>query len=239
MLFRNQRDRTNREEVIMLLTPHIIKDDAAVDRLSKEELRLADQLRVGNRKGMMPWGRQRMAESEYEKALAEYNKPKAKNQKVLWHLNAALNLNPKFSEAMALKQQVSGKVISTSESGNVRGLVTRMILNDRVGGPAAPPAPRTEETKPAIPSIPQASTQEPSNPAGQEPTGQKPQADPLAETDWSEEVPLDEVMPENTPGTPEVTPEPTPQPAPGTEPSSDVKWPTPDNVANKGEEGRQ
>jgi type IV pilus assembly protein PilQ len=242
MLFRNQRDRTTREEVIMLLTPHIIKDDSAFDKIAKDELRKADQLRIGVRKGMMPWGRERLAESEYEKALAAYNKPKRNNQKVLWHLNAALNLNPKFVEAIELKQQVGGKELNTIDNSSVRRLVTRMILNDRVGGATPPPAPRTEgETKPAIPSIPQASTQEPSNPAGEEPSGQKPQGDPLAETDWSEEVPLDEVMPEKTPGTPEVTPEPTPAPTPepaatpGTDPSSDVKWPTPDNVVNKGE----
>src|SRR4029079_13938669 len=33
MLFKNQRDRTVREEVIILLTPHIIQDDAAYSRM--------------------------------------------------------------------------------------------------------------------------------------------------------------------------------------------------------------
>ena len=65
MLFKNQRDRTVREEVIILLTPHIVKDDAAYSRMSEQELRMAEQLRVGVRKGMMPWSRERLAEGWY------------------------------------------------------------------------------------------------------------------------------------------------------------------------------
>jgi type IV pilus assembly protein PilQ len=257
-LFRNQRDRSTREEIIILLTPHIIKDDVVVDRLSKEEMKKAEQLRVGTRKGMMPWGRERMAEGEYEKALAEYNSSHRNNHKVLWHLNSAINLNPKFSEAIELKQRVTGKEVTGVDNSSVRGFVTRMILNDKV--PSAAPAPtRTEgETKPATPSNQQAAKPEGYNPAGAEPTTK----DPFAGTDPTEEVPLDEVMPEALPQgkpettpetTPEVTPEATPTPTPTptdsdadqaiksdksqaqSDPGSRVKWPAPDNGANKSE----
>jgi type IV pilus assembly protein PilQ len=248
-LFRNQRDRSTREEIIILLTPHIIQDDAVTDRLSKDELKRAEALRVGTRKGMMPWGRERLAEGEYEKALAEYNKPKHNNQSVLWHLNNAINLNPKFGEAIELKQRVTGKEVMGVDNSSIRGFVTKMILNDRV--PSAAPAPtRTEgEGKPATPSNQQASTQQGYNPAGAEPNG-KQESDPFAGTDNKEEVPLDEVMPEALPqGKPEAAPvEPTHTPAevapeatPTTptpvesDPNSPVKWPTPDNVVNKAE----
>jgi hypothetical protein len=184
---------------------------------------------------MMPWGRQRMAEAEYEKALTEYNSPKAKNQKVLWHANAALNLNPKFSEALELKQKVSGKEMAAVDNSTVRGLVRRLILNDRVGSAAPAPTPGRTDATPAVPPVPQASNQ----------TGTGDQKTESAKTEWSEEIPLDEVKPENTPattpepapapGTPELTPEPTPTPGAGASAtdSSGVKWPTPDNVVNK------
>ena len=214
-LFRNQRDRTSREEVIILITPHIIKDDTAVDALSKDELRKADQLRVGVRKGMMSWGRQRMAEAEYEKALTEYNSPRAKNQKVLWHANAALNLNPKFTEALELKNKVSGKELAPVDSMGVRGLVRRMIMSDKVGGaaPAPAPAPRTET--PAVPAVPQAASPQA---APEQPKQQ------TTEVDLGVEVPLDEILPQR-PATA------------GTDPSSGVRWPTPDNVARRPAEG--
>lgn len=129
-LFRQQRDRTVREEVIILLTPHIIKDDSAYADLSERELRMADQLRVGARHGLMPYGRERLAESAYEKARAELNKPNPNRRKVLWHLNCATNLNPRMVEAIDLKEQVSGKVVSATDSSSIRSFVRRAAIED-------------------------------------------------------------------------------------------------------------
>jgi hypothetical protein len=170
---------------------------------------------------MMFWGRERLAEGEYEKALAHYNKPKRNNQKVLWHLNNALNLNPTMTEAVELKQRVTNKEVSLQGSG-VRGYVSRMILNDRPASAAPAPAPtRTESpVRPIVPANPQATTQQPASPAGEEPA----KTDPFANTDWSEEIPLDEVMPE---ALPEAT-EPEQLPADQT---GAVKWPAPDKSA--------
>src|SRR5688572_14034252 len=61
-LFRRQADSTVREEVIILLTPHIVKDEAAFEAASEELLKHADRVRVGMRRGLMPWGRERLAE---------------------------------------------------------------------------------------------------------------------------------------------------------------------------------
>jgi type IV pilus assembly protein PilQ len=176
-LFRNQRDRMTREEIIILLTPHVIKDDEVYGKLSEEELKRAEKLRVGVRKGMMPWGRERLAEGEYEKALAELNKPNPDNQKALWHLDCATNLNPKFNEAIELKQKITGKVVTASDNSNVRTFVQRMILNDRVPAAdgATPAKPEGEKPKTADAA---AATQ--------------PEADPFAEAD-PESLPLDQI----------------------------------------------
>lgn len=152
-LFRQQRDTTRREEIIILLTPHIIKDDSAYSQTSEEELRKAEKLRVGVRKGMMPWGRERLAEASYEKALAELSGPTPNNQKALWHLDCATNLNPKFIEAIELKQRVTGKEVTTVDNSGVRGFVRRAILSDK----GVLPTPRTEDpAKPATPLTPSA-----------------------------------------------------------------------------------
>src|SRR5947209_6793144 len=106
-LFKKQTDTTQREEVIILLTPHIVKDDDAFSRASEEQLKEGEKLRVGTRHGMMPWGRERLAETSYEQAVSEMNKPNPNLQKAMWHLNCATNLNPKFIEAIDLKQKIS------------------------------------------------------------------------------------------------------------------------------------
>lgn len=134
MLFRNQRDRTVREEIIILLTPHIIKDDVAFADASAAELKEIDKLRVGVRRGMMPWGRERLAEASYEKAVAEMSKASPDREKALFFLNCATNLNPKFLEAINLKESITGKQAAASDNSSVRSFVTRQVLADRNSG---------------------------------------------------------------------------------------------------------
>ncbi|HEY7115415.1 MAG TPA: secretin and TonB N-terminal domain-containing protein [Tepidisphaeraceae bacterium] len=188
-LFRNQRDRSTREEIIILLTPHIIKDDDIYGKLSEEEIKRADQLRVGVRKGMMPWGRERLAEGEYDKALAELNKPHPNNQKALWHLDCATNLNPKFIEAIELKQKVTGKEVTAVDGSTIRSFVRDMVMADREPGSVPPPS-RTEGEQ----QKPKATNTS----AAAEPGDADADADSLANAD-GEEMPLDQVSPDQEP----------------------------------------
>ncbi len=148
-LFRNQHDTTSREEIIILLTPHIIKDEEVFSKMSEEELKRAEKLRVGVRKGMMPWGRERLAESDYDAALAELKKPNPNNQKVLWHLDCATNLNPTFIEAIELKQRISGKEVTSVDNSSIRSFVRDLVMNDREPGSAVPPTRTGDEKAPA------------------------------------------------------------------------------------------
>jgi type IV pilus assembly protein PilQ len=130
-LFRQQRDRTTREEIIIMLTPHIIKDDAAFSAAAAELAKDGEKLRVGVRKGMMPWGRERLAEMAYECAEAELKKPEPDTEKALWHLNCATNLNPKFLEAIKLKESITGQSITQSDNSSMRGFLRKQILAER------------------------------------------------------------------------------------------------------------
>jgi len=130
LLFKNQRDRTVRDEIIILLTPHIIKDEAAYSALSDEQMKHAEDMRVGVRKGMMPFGRERLAQSAYECAKKELAKPHPDRHLAIWHLNEATNLNPHFTEAIELKEQLTGKVVTESDNGSIRSFVKQAIMRD-------------------------------------------------------------------------------------------------------------
>lgn len=130
-LFRSKTDTTQRQEVIILLTPHIIKDDAAYSKASEEEQKEAEKMRVGVRKGMMWFGRERLAETAYEWAQAELAKPKPNMGIVLWHLNCAINLNPKFIEAIDLKEKITGKQVTDADNSTIRSFVRDQIMADR------------------------------------------------------------------------------------------------------------
>ena len=137
-LFRKQADSTSREEIIILLTPHIVKDDKGYSDASEAAMKEAEKLRVGVRQGMMCFGRERLAEAAYDKALEELAKPNADAQKALWHLDCATNLNPLFLEAINLKQRLSGKQLSTVDNSSVRYFVRQQILAEK-----AAPTPAT------------------------------------------------------------------------------------------------
>jgi type IV pilus secretin PilQ/predicted competence protein len=130
-LLRNQADNTTRQEIIILLTPHIIKDDSAYAGLSEAEMRAAEQYRVGVRKGMMFFGRERLAETAYENAVTELNKPAPDRKLVMWHLNVATNLNPTFIEAIQLKEKVSGRQVTDADNSSIRSFVSRAIIADK------------------------------------------------------------------------------------------------------------
>lgn len=127
-LFGQTQDATTRQEIIILLTPHIIKDEASYAAAGAEEMKLAEQVRVGGRKELMPSGRERLAECSYEQAVAELHKPDPDRQKALWYLDSATNLNPRFIEAIQLKEELTGKVVTDVDNSTIRSFVAKQIL---------------------------------------------------------------------------------------------------------------
>jgi hypothetical protein len=123
----------------------------------------AEQLRVGTRQGMMPFGRERLAEVNYEQAVKEMRKDNPDKQKAIWYLDSATNLNPKFLEAIQMKQDLTGQVLSTSDNSSIRSFLTREMLAETLSPtppvdlnpprevPIDPPAPTSPA--PITPSI--------------------------------------------------------------------------------------
>jgi hypothetical protein len=139
VLFRQQQDTTTREEIIVLLTPHIIKDDSAYQQLSEEAIRRLDELRIGVRKGMMFFANERLAETAYQNAVNELNKPHPNKNLAMWHLNVATNLNPTFLEAIELKEKLSGQHVTDVDNSELRTFVARAILADNKPWEGPPP----------------------------------------------------------------------------------------------------
>lgn len=139
-LFRNQRDRTLREEIIIMLTPHIIKDDAGFSKEAEASRESWDKLRVGVRRGMMPTGRERLAESAYEKAVAEMAKPNPDRAKAIWYLDSATNLNPKFYEAITMREKLTGVELTSVDNSAIHSFVRRRAWAERNLSPTTLPA---------------------------------------------------------------------------------------------------
>lgn len=100
--FRGTSDLTQREEVIVMLTPHIIEepeetggDAAAVDIAHKKH---------GSHMGLQWIGRRRLAEDRYANAVKSYTQ--GDNAAALCEVNSALTLRPTYLEALRLKEQI-------------------------------------------------------------------------------------------------------------------------------------
>lgn len=101
-LFRSTNDTSQREEVIILLTVHIIEEPEEAEG----EARAADvsRKRYGARQGLQWISRARLAEDRYARAVQYY--ADANSLEALYELNTVLELRPNYFEALRLKERI-------------------------------------------------------------------------------------------------------------------------------------
>ena len=140
-LFQSRANKTSREEVVILLSVHIVKDRANYAAASREHYEEIDRLRVGVRQGLMWHGRERVAQRHYHKATDAFGRGDA--EKALWHLNMALHNHPRLLPAIQLKEQILEQREWDEEGSNGRLFLQRMIARERgyVGPQLGKPGP--------------------------------------------------------------------------------------------------
>jgi len=143
-LFRSRNDSTSREEVIILLTVHIVKDVEAYADASLEMYENVERIRVGVRRGLMWHGRERIAQTHYHKALDMF--AAGDIRKALWHVNMALHCHPRFTPVLELKEKILGQREWDEDASLGRGFLHRLIALEKgydlrpFGRPARPGA---------------------------------------------------------------------------------------------------
>ena len=141
-LWRNTVDAVEREEMIILVTPRIIRNGA--DEAISEQLRDdVERFRLGARKGIRWWGRGRLAHAQIRYARAAM--AKGNRGRAIWHVDAALSLMPTLVEAVELKERLTGKAYwaDAVKESNARFIIQRMIMND-LGKPLDSVIPRNK-----------------------------------------------------------------------------------------------
>ncbi|MCH8242522.1 MAG: hypothetical protein IH897_07920 [Planctomycetes bacterium] len=139
-LFRSRSDSTAREEIIILLTVHIVKDQAAYASASEEEYQRIDRMRVGARQGLMWHGRERVAQGHYYKAMKSHASGDA--EKALWHANMALHNHPRMVPAALLKEKILRQREWDEDASGQRSFLHQLIAKERgyTGGLLGRPA---------------------------------------------------------------------------------------------------
>ena len=128
-LFRSTADTTVREEVIILVTPRIIRQgaDEAVGEQIKDDV---ERFRLGARKGIRWWGRSRLAQGQVRYARSAM--ADGKRDRALWHLDCALSLRPDLIGAIHLKERLTNRAYwaDVTRESSARFIIQRMIMND-------------------------------------------------------------------------------------------------------------
>ncbi len=134
-LFRSKSDSTSREEIIILLTVHIVKDQHAYAEASGEQLEHMERIRVGARQGLMWHGRERLAQTHYHKAIKAL--AGGDRDKALWHVNLALHSLPRMIPAVQLKERLLGERAWDEDGTGGRSFLHSVITRSQ--GYAIPP----------------------------------------------------------------------------------------------------
>jgi len=128
-LFRRTIDATNREEVIVLVTPRIIKEE--VDEKTTQQIKNdIERFRMGQRKGLRWWGRTRLAQRHMRWAKQELTA--GRRGKALWNVDMALSLEPRMEEAIRMKERLTSKAYWSDESqySAVKYIIERMVMQE-------------------------------------------------------------------------------------------------------------
>lgn len=121
VLFRSNVDSNKRQEVIVMLTPHIIKEPEETNSAVRaDDVR---RKRFGARNELQWIGRARLAEDRYAQAVRYYIEGDNKN--AMNEVNVALELRPTYLEAIRLKDRI---IQETDPDASVD--IDRVMLGD-------------------------------------------------------------------------------------------------------------
>jgi len=127
-LFRGTSDLTQRVEVIILLTPHIIEEpeDTGGDQAQTDIDRKTD----GVRKGLQWIGRRKLAEDRYIKAARYY--VEGNTEAAIKELEYVLSLRPTYLEAIRLKEKIIAE-LSPEEAQKMDRIILKAVESEDIG----------------------------------------------------------------------------------------------------------
>ena len=133
-LFRRISEDAQRKEIIILITPHIVRQalDEAVSLRIKDDV---DRYHIGERKGLQWWGRSRLAQAFMRRAKQAMRD--GDGDKGMWNLDMVLSLDPRLLEAIRMKERLTEKAYWADETRgtSVKHVIEQMIMQE-LGKPA-------------------------------------------------------------------------------------------------------
>lgn len=120
---------TKRDEIIILITPHIIQQ--APDEAASEQIRDdVERFKIGARKGLLWFGRSRLANIYVEQAKDAI--AKGKTNLAICNLDIALATQPSLIEAIRLKERLTQKAYWAEEAqvSSIDYVIQHMMMHE-------------------------------------------------------------------------------------------------------------
>lgn len=137
LAFGSRNDQTVREEVIILLTVHIIKESPAEHEYTAQLVDDIERVRVGLRQGLLGTGRERLAQAYYREALRQLENNNT--ERALLNARMAVHNQPRHLSALKLKERLLGERLWDDEGSRMRTTIWELI--DLQRSPDQPPPP--------------------------------------------------------------------------------------------------
>ncbi len=180
--FKGHDDQTQRSEVIFLIKPTVVKDEALYAAGERGEDSV-EHTRLGIRHGLLPWSRSKLIAGHMRNAIDHYHE--GDYDMSLWCTNLALSLDPKMPEARRLKAELTGENLDDWPGSSVFKDAVEQIINNRLNGSKHWSS--SSQTPPSAP-FPSAATESSNTPA---PTAD---LDPSASDFWSDQDALESAL---------------------------------------------
>lgn len=129
LLFQKTVNETVREEVIILLTVHVLKDTPEEQRAFERLLADIERVRAGSRRGLMCTGRDRLAQAFYEDALERVDDGDLGC--ALLSARCALHNAPRHIGALKLEERLTERRLWEGEATRIRAFTRELIEAER------------------------------------------------------------------------------------------------------------
>ncbi len=135
LLLGSQSDQTVREEVIILLTVHVLKNTPAEKAEFRALLDDVERIRVGTRRGLFGIGRERLAQAFYHEAVRKLDA--GQTDAALLNARMAVHNQPKHLAALKLQERILEERFWDEEGSRMRTFLLDLIAKE--GSPDVPP----------------------------------------------------------------------------------------------------
>lgn len=149
LAFGSRNDQTVREEVIILLTVHIIKESEREREHTAQLVDDIERVRVGLRQGLLGTGRERLAQAFYREALRQLDDDH--RERALLNVRMAIHNQPRHLPALKLKERLLGERLWEDEGARMRTYIWEII--DLEPEPDRAPEPSGSAPRPTRPPL--------------------------------------------------------------------------------------